>query len=176
LLIAVGLGGAIAVVAKASRELQAGRVLSGLVGEDEFSAHRLAIERPEKPSASQNDFIWRKPEEALASTPERRLKAAKRLKIDKGEHIVLLLSVDCGDCDSEALKLNENDAVRITGIAAAPKKAVLQWKNRLGLKFRVESVSQSDFDDLGAVILPTIVKLRDGEAVAASEKAEALLE
>src|SRR5262249_47878257 len=95
LLILIGICGAIAVVVKSGRELYAGRVLSGLVGKDEFSAHRLVIERPEKPSTSNGKVEWRKPEELLASTPERRLKAAKRLKIDKGEYIILLLSVNC---------------------------------------------------------------------------------
>ncbi|MDQ3685384.1 MAG: peroxiredoxin family protein [Acidobacteriota bacterium] len=116
---------------------------------------------------------WQPPKVLLASTSERRRSAAQRLGIAKGEYVVALLSIRCGDCDREALGLNEKaSADRIIAIAPAPAKDVATWKKKLGLKYRVVAVSDKVFDDFGGVILPTLVLLRDGRAVGVSERAE----
>jgi thiol-disulfide isomerase/thioredoxin len=95
--------------------------------------------------------------------------AAKELGIDKGEWILACLSVSCGDCDKAALKLNELNSKNILAITTANVTETTLWKERLGLKFEVKAVSDQTFDDTGAVLLPTIIKLKDGISVAARE-------
>src|SRR5947209_3667437 len=52
---------------------------------------------------------WQPAKALLASTPERRLKAAAKLGIAKGEYTLALLSINCEVCETEALKLNRID-------------------------------------------------------------------
>ena len=116
---------------------------------------------------------WLPPQELLASTPERRQRAARRLGIDRGEYVVALLSIRCGDCDREARELNGKGSLdRIIAVAPAPAREVAAWKRRLGLQYRVVAVPEDVFDDLGGVILPTLVLMRNGRAVGVSEQAE----
>lgn len=112
---------------------------------------------------------WQPISSILASTPKRRKMAAKELGINKGEWILACLSVSCGDCDKAALKLNELNNKNILAITTANATETTIWKERLGLKFEVRSVSDQTFDDTGAVLLPTIIKLKDGISVAARD-------
>ncbi len=123
--------------------------------------------------AQTREARWLKPQELLASTPERRQRAARRFRIARGEYVVALVSIRCGDCDREARELNGKGRLdHIIAVAPAPAQAVAGWKRRLGLQYRVVAVPEDVFDDLGGVILPTLVLMRDGRAVGVSEHAE----
>jgi hypothetical protein len=117
---------------------------------------------------------WLAIEELIASTPQRRLRAARELGIVEGEHFIVFLSIDCNACYEEALKLNQKKSLdRIVAVSVAPADEVRSWSKKLGLRYRVESISQEIFSDLGnVVLLPTIVRFKDGVAIGASETAE----
>lgn len=53
---------------------------------------------------------------------------------------------------------------RVLGVTLAPAESARKWKRELGLNYPVISVSEKTFEDLGAVILPTLVLFEDGEA------------
>ncbi len=118
---------------------------------------------------------WQPTHSLLASTPKRRKMLAKELGIDKGEWILACFSVDCGDCDRAALKLNQLNLKSLKNVIAITKASSTDatlWKERLGLKYEVKSVSEQSFEDTGTVLLPTIIKLKDGEFVGAVESLE----
>lgn len=117
---------------------------------------------------------WRPIKSLLASTPARRWSAAKKLGLNKGDYYLAFISLGCSSCDREVLKLSQkSQPARIVAFAVAPSDVVERWQKQLGLKYSVRSLSQQDFDDLGGVVLlPTIVYLRDGIAVGASETAD----
>jgi thiol-disulfide isomerase/thioredoxin len=139
----------------------------------EANTNTTIINNLSDPSSDSNSQAkleeWQPISSLLASTPKRRKMAAKELGIDKGEWILACLSVSCGDCDKAALKLNELNSKNILAITTANVTETTLWKERLGLKFEVKAVSDQTFDDTGAVLLPTIIKLKDGISVAARE-------
>jgi predicted dithiol-disulfide oxidoreductase (DUF899 family) len=95
--------------------------------------------------------------------------------------VLACVSVHCGHCDDIALELNQKANVanlsnlsNIIVISSASIAEVEAWKNRLGLKFRVQSLSINSFDDSGAVILPTLIRVKDGKAIGVSESANVI--
>lgn len=119
---------------------------------------------------------WQPITSLLASTDKRRKAVAKELGVHQGEWILATFSVDCGDCDRAASKLNQlklNGKVsNVLAITTANQTDASIWKERLGLSFEVRSVSFDTFDDTGAVFLPTIIKLKNGVSIGAKENLE----
>jgi hypothetical protein len=113
------------------------------------------------------------PTKALLASPDRFVrKAARELKLDSGEYLVLSVSTQCNDCDRVAAALNKRpDLDRIVGVTKHPDFAVKAWVAKLGLKFRVLTVSEEIFSDMGGLLLPTVIFLRDGQPLAAREDA-----
>jgi hypothetical protein len=108
---------------------------------------------------------WRKVEECIAGTPVSRRRAARRLGFHRGRWVVAYFSAYCSDCDKVALELKKTAEVeRVLGFTIAPSESARKWKQELGLNYPVISVSEKIFEDLGAVILPTLVLFEDGEA------------
>jgi hypothetical protein len=71
-----------------------------------------------------------------------------------------------------ALALNKRpDADRIIAVTDDPEYAARAWSQKLSLKLRVVSVSEDTLEDFGAVLLPTLIFLRDGQPIAAREDA-----
>ncbi len=99
-------------------------------------------------------------------------KAAHELKIDSGDYLLVSLGTQCGDCDRVAAALNKrSDTERVLAITTDPDFAVKAWVAKLGLKFRVLSVSEDIFRGFGLYGLPTVAFLKDGVAIAAREDA-----
>ena len=102
---------------------------------------------------------WQDIKTLLASTPPRRYQALKKLGLAHGQYIIAAISIDCAECERTVLKLNQLPNLkpeRIVAVAVAPKDVIEQWQAKLGLKYQVIGVSQELFEDLGAVILPTL--------------------
>jgi hypothetical protein len=115
---------------------------------------------------------WQPIEKLLASTDKRRAKLFKDLNLKKGEYLLACVSIRCGDCDKLAQELNQKTNLdNVIAITNAPLTEVEAWKARLGLKYRVEAISDDLFDDSGVVILPTLIKVRNAKAVGVSETA-----
>jgi hypothetical protein len=115
---------------------------------------------------------WQDIDTLLASTEKRRSRLFSQLGISKGEYVLACVSVHCGDCDDIALELNQKaNLSNIIAISSASVAEVEAWKNKLGLKFRVASLSVNSFDDSGAVILPTLIRVKDSKALGVSETA-----
>lgn len=126
----------------------------------------------DKDVGKEREISWQPIEILLASTEERRKKVAQSLGIAKGEYYLAVFSISCDFCDKEALNLNNKKSLdKIIAISNAPKGDTKKWQESLGLKYRVESVSEVTFDHSGAVFLPTIIHFIDGKAVGASETA-----
>lgn len=121
---------------------------------------------------------WQDIDTLLASTEKRRNRLFSKLGISKGEYVLACVSVHCGACDDIALELNQLNqkagVANIIAISSASMAEVQAWKNRLGLKFRVQSLSINSFDDSGVVILPTLIKVKDGKAIGVSETASVI--
>jgi thiol-disulfide isomerase/thioredoxin len=121
---------------------------------------------------------WQDIDTLLASTEKRRNRLFSQLGISKGEYVLACVSVHCGACDDIALELNQLNqkagVSNIIAISSASMAEVEAWKNRLGLKFRVQSLSIDSFDDSGVVILPTLIRVKDGKAIGASETASVI--
>lgn len=118
---------------------------------------------------------WQRVDELLASTEQRRNKLFAELGINKREYVLACVSVNCSDCDDIALELNQKtNLANIIAITSAPKQQAKEWKERLGLTYRVESLSERAFDDSGVVLLPTLIKVKNGKAIAASESAKVI--
>ena len=124
---------------------------------------------------------WQHIDTLLASTEKRRSRLFSQLGISKGEYVLACVSVHCGACDDIALELNQKanlsklfNLSNIIAISSASVTEVEAWKNRLGLKFRVQSLSINSFDDSGAVILPTLIRVKDGKAIGVSESANVI--
>ncbi|MGH9914536.1 MAG: hypothetical protein ACRD63_04510 [Pyrinomonadaceae bacterium] len=122
---------------------------------------------------SQRPAGWKAPSELLAGTELSRARVAKKLGIATGEYVVALVSILCGDCERELKKVNDGTiSDHFLVVAPAPAKDVAAWRKRLGFKFRVVAVTDRDMEDLGAVMLPTFVLLRNGTAVGVAEIAD----
>lgn len=120
---------------------------------------------------------WQDIKMLLASTTPRRYEALKKLGLAQGEYIIAAISIDCSECELTVLKINQLpnlNSNKMVAVAVAPKDVVEQWQAKLGLKYRVIPVSQELFEDLGAVMLPTLIKTVDGKAIGVSESAEVL--
>lgn len=120
---------------------------------------------------------WQDIKTLLASTVPRRYQALKKLGLIKGEYIIAAISIDCSECERTVLKMNQLPNLnpeRMVVVAVAPEKVVQEWQTKLGLKYQVIPISQELFEDLGAVILPIIIKTVDGKALAVSEYPEVL--
>jgi hypothetical protein len=108
---------------------------------------------------------WRKVEECIAGTPTSRHRAARRLGFHRGRWVVAYFSAYCSDCDRAAVELKRiAETERVLAVTLAPPESARKWKRELRLNYPVISVSEKTFEDLGAVILPTIVLFEDGEA------------
>jgi hypothetical protein len=130
------------------------------------SAANLPSTSPAAERQQTDDKItWKKAEEFIAGTPASRRRAAHKLGFGRGRWIVAYFSAYCLDCDKAAVKLNDlKDQEQVLGLTIAPAETAEKWKQELGIKYRVLSVSERMFEDLGAVILPTVVLFEDGEA------------
>jgi hypothetical protein len=118
---------------------------------------------------------WQPIDTLLASNDKRREKLFKKLKLNKGEYVIACVFVTCGDCDDIALALNQKPNLsQIIAISTGSVEEANAWKARLGLNFRVESVSSELFDDSGAVILPTLIKVKQLKAIGVSETASVI--
>jgi hypothetical protein len=127
-------------------------------------ASGLAIQR----SQISERIGWKKVEECIAGTPNSHRRAARRLGFHRGRWIVAYFSAYCSDCDKAAIELKKTaEAERVLGITIASAESAKKWKRELGLNYRVISVSERTFEDLGAVILPTLVLFEDGKATGA---------
>jgi hypothetical protein len=115
---------------------------------------------------------WESPKELIGSIPRSILKSAQALNIDKGHWLLVSFRTQCGDCDRVAASLNKRtDTERIVAITKDPEFAVKPWVEKLALKFRVVTVSEDVFRGFGLYGLPTVVFLKDGQAIAAREDA-----
>jgi hypothetical protein len=121
----------------------------------------LSIQRQQE----SEQIKWKKVEECIAGTPVSRRRAARRLGIHRGRWVVAYFSAYCSDCDKAAVELKKTAETEcVLGVTIAPAESARKWKRELGLNYRVISVSEQTFEDLGAVILPTLVLFEDGEA------------
>jgi hypothetical protein len=110
-------------------------------------------------------IIWATPTKYIAGTPSSRKRALKELNVVRGRWVVAYLSIQCGDCDRVARLLNRYVGLeRILGVAQGSPEEVEQWANSLHLAYQVKSVSSKTLEELGAVILPTIVLYVNGIA------------
>ncbi|HET9532953.1 MAG TPA: hypothetical protein VFQ92_21540 [Blastocatellia bacterium] len=108
---------------------------------------------------------WKKVEECIAGTPISRRRAARNLGFHCGRWVVAYFSAYCSDCDRAAVALKKTAEVeRVLGVTLAPAESARKWKRELGLNYPVVSVSEKTSEELGAVILPTIVRFENGEA------------
>lgn len=144
-------GKAIAIIALISLTVAAGNLPSS----DPTTQHEQANEK----------IKWKEAGDCIAGTPASRRRAARRLGFHSGRWIVAYFSAYCLDCDRAAVELNElADRERVLGLTIAPTETAKRWKQEFGVKYRVISVSERMFEDLGAVILPTVVLFEAGEA------------
>ena len=110
-------------------------------------------------------ITWAAPTKYIAGTPSSRKRALKELNAVKGRWIVVYLSIQCGDCARVARLLNRYAGrERVLGVAQGSPEEVEQWANSLHLAYQVKSVSSKTLEELGAVILPTIVLYVNGIA------------
>ncbi len=115
---------------------------------------------------------WQPIDTLLASNDKQREKLFKKLKLNKGEYVIACVSIRCGDCDEIALGLNQKTNLeQIIAITNGSVEEVNAWKTRLGLNFRVEGVSEELFNDTGAVMLPTLIRIKKLKAIGVSETA-----
>lgn len=119
---------------------------------------------------------WQHIDNLLASTPQRRLRAARKLGIDKGKHVVAFISISCSQCITLTSAIAcYADSHQILLITTANKEQVREWKEEHKLNLRVEAVSQEIFEDLGGpVILPTLALYKDGKAIGVAESVNVL--
>lgn len=105
---------------------------------------------------------WQTIDKMVASTPVRRRAALKRLGLHQGKGYLALISIRCGECDRVAKQLDQPKGSAVL-IAAAPVQDTDLWAKRVGIKHvRIISVGEGTFEDLGAVLLPTVVEVEDG--------------
>jgi hypothetical protein len=125
------------------------------------------------PAQTQRKSRGWEPTKALLGSPDRFVrKGARELKIDSGDYLLVSVRTQCGDCDRVAAALNKrSDTERILAITKDPDFAVKAWVAKLGLKFRVLTVSEELFSDIGGYGLPTVIFLRNGQPLAAREDA-----
>lgn len=118
---------------------------------------------------------WQPLHSLLASTPARRIEALQQLHLAKGNNIIACFSIKCSDCEREALKLNSYSSTNsIIGIAIAPQADINQWRKKLSLEYPIVSVSEALFEDIGAVILPTIIKVNNSQVTGVTDDAQTL--
>ena len=111
---------------------------------------------------------WASPREYIAGTERSRLTATKSLGAASGRWIIAYLSIGCSDCDAVVPSLNSMAArSRVLGVAVANEKQIEQWRKKHNAAFPVRRVSERTFEDLGAVVLPTIVLFENGQATGA---------
>ena len=139
------------------------------------SANVTVIPESQKNQPEDDQHSWQPLHSLLASSTARRKDALQQLHLSKGEHIIACFSIKCSDCEREAIKLNSyTTANSIVGIAVAPQAEINQWRKKLSLGYPVVSVSETLFEDLGAVILPTIINIKNGQAIGVTDDAQAL--
>lgn len=113
---------------------------------------------------------WQAIDSLLASNDKRRETLFRKLKLSNDEYIIACVIVSCGDCDEIALALNKKANLgQIIAITNGSIEQANDWKRRLKLNFRVESVSNELFDDSGVVILPTLIRVKNLKATGVSE-------
>ncbi|MEW6732484.1 MAG: hypothetical protein AB1489_14240, partial [Acidobacteriota bacterium] len=144
-------------------------VIMGLYNNPAISLYALLG----KQSSARIRFKWQPIENLLASTAADREAVARELNIDKGEYIVALFSISCGDCEREAIRLKLlNNKDKLIVLAAAPSQDVAQWRASLKLDYQVIPITDKQLESLGGVILPTFIHLKDGKAIEAAESTE----
>jgi hypothetical protein len=122
------------------------------------------------PVSAQN--IWEPAKNLVAGSTESRMKVLRKYKLDKGEFIIGLMSIKCEMCEEVAKEIDKvaTDNRPMAIFVIAPEKDLKDWKEKLQLKqIQVISVPEEELTYLGAVILPTLVKVKDGKYIAAME-------
>lgn len=121
---------------------------------------------PARQAQAQIDGLnWASPKEYIAGTEKSRLRAARALGFARGRWIVAYISTGCRDCDAVVPALNNlAKSNRVVAITVADAREAKEWGNRLGASFPIKSVSESRFEELGAVVMPTVVLFVDGKA------------
>lgn len=132
---------------------------------------------------------WREPARMLLSSDKEMAPTLRQLKIDRGEWLVLLGSVDCGRCEMAARKLDElkDQGHKLAIIYSSPEKTAA-WRRRLQIKYAVVAawalpedqlgfnrqlnltlISLPMWESFGPFYMPTVVKFRDGHAIGVRE-------
>lgn len=105
---------------------------------------------------------WVDSSERVASTEARRLAALKRIGLERGDRLIALISIRCGECDVMAQQLDRKGTPAVI-LADAPVKEMDRWARSLKLRYvRYISVKPETMEDLGAVLLPTLIEVKDG--------------
>lgn len=125
---------------------------------------------------------WQAPKALIASTPARRAKALKKLGFGQGEWTLALLSIDCQECEPVARGIETlpggSKAILVAAPPAGTRERVqfeaelIKWRSRLTLiNSRVIKADSETLEDLGAVLFPSVLKVKAGAVAAAREDA-----
>lgn len=140
-------------------------VIQILLAAAALAAAPIAARTQGKPAAQEH---WASPREYIAGTERSRLKAARSLGLARGRRIIAYLSMGCSDCVAVVPALNTLAASsKVVGVAIATPVEIEQWRKRHGANFPIRPVSENTFEELGAVVLPTIVLFENGKATGA---------
>jgi hypothetical protein len=116
-------------------------------------------------SSTVRPITWSAPTKYIAGTRRSRKRILTELNAINGRWVVAYLSIQCGDCDRVARLLNQYVRYeRVLGVAQGQAEEVHRWASGLHLAFQIRCVSGEAMEDLGAVILPTIVLYVNGIA------------
>jgi hypothetical protein len=119
---------------------------------------------------------WEPPRNLLTVDQATFTRAVKRQGWEKGEWYLLLVSFGCGDCNT-ALKAmdrwadNGNQCIAV-GPEAEDIQLTEAYKRQitaLGLRYPVKILSNRDYAETGAMIVPTLVVVKDGNWVKAMD-------
>jgi arsenate reductase-like glutaredoxin family protein len=108
----------------------------------------------------------------VAGTPRSRLEVLQKYNLTRGEYLIGLMAINCGTCDKVAKELNQkvNKETSMAIFAIATPTEIKAWKHKLGIdKLRIIPVKEQEFTRLGAIILPTLIKVREGKYISAME-------
>jgi len=106
---------------------------------------------------------WTAPDERVASTASARRRALTRLGLASGARRIALVTLGCDACDRAVRDLDWRGTTVVI-ISPSPLKEMDVWASRLKLRHvRYISVAPRTFEALGAVELPAIIEVLDGE-------------
>jgi hypothetical protein len=106
---------------------------------------------------------WQPINYMLASTPARRAKALESVGFPQSEGVIVALSLTCPECIKLAVDMNshlpKDKLPSIVGVAVAPGAEIQAWKEKLNLDYEVKSISETDMENLGVALFPTLIKV-----------------